>query len=244
MVEKKERTKTEKTDFGISIDEMTEAGVYFGHRVSRCHPKMKPYILGVKGSDHINIIDLDKTKEFFVKALEFVKGLTQEGKILLFVGTKVPTRKLIQETAEECGLPYVVNRWIGGTITNFSIIKERINYFKELEDKRAKGELEKYTKKERLEFDRKLARLDEKFRGIKNLEKLPDALFVVDMRQDSLAIKEAKKKGIPVAAIADTNVDPTLADYPIPGNDDALSSVRYILGKVKEVIKNTKSKTK
>ena len=241
MAEKKE-TKTKKMDFGINVDEMNKAGVYFGHRVSRCHPKMKPFILGVKGSDHINIIDLEKTNEFFIKALEYIKELSQSGKVLLFVGTKIPSRKLVQETAQECGLPYVIHRWIGGTITNFKIIRQRIDYFKDLEKKKKSGELAKYTKKEQLEFDREIARLEEKFGGIKEMSKLPDAIFVIDMRKDSLVIREARRKGIPVVAVADTNVDPTLADYPIPANDDAISSVKYILEKVKEVILDNKAK--
>jgi len=241
MAEEKKKT-TKKSDFGINVEEMTKAGVYFGHRVSKCHPKMKPYIVGVKGSDHINIIDLEKTKEFLIKALEYIKELSGEGKVLLLVGTKIPTRKLVEEVAKECGLFYVVQRWIGGTITNFKIIRERIDYFKELERKKSQGELEKYTKKERLEIDRELTRLEQKFGGIKDLTKLPDTIFVLDMKQDALAIREARRKGILVIAIADTNVDPSLADYPIPANDDAISSVKYILEKVKEVILENKPK--
>ncbi len=241
MIEAKKKI-IKKSGFGIDIEEMTKAGVYFGHRVSKCHPKMKPYVLGVKGSDHINVIDLEKTKEFFIKALDYIKGLIQEDKVILFVGTKIPTRKLIQETAKECGLPYVVERWIGGTITNFQIIRERIDYFKDLEKKKVSGELEKYTKKERLEFDREIERLNKKFGGIKEMEKLPDVLFVLDMKKDSLAVREASKKGIPIIAIADTNVDPTLVEYSIPANDDAISSVRYILDKVKKVILDNSSK--
>jgi len=237
-----EKKITKKSDFGIDIDEMTKAGVYFGHRVSKCHPKMKPYIIGVKGSDHINIIDMEETKKFLIKALEFIKGLVEDGKIILLVGTKVPTRKLVEEVARECDLFYVSQRWIGGTVTNFKIIRERIDYFKDLEKKKSEGELEKYTKKERLEIDRDLARLEKKFGGIKDLTKLPDAIFVLDMQQDALAIKEARKKNILVIAIADTNADPNLADYIIPANDDAISSVKYILEKVKEVIVKNKPK--
>ncbi len=238
--EKKEKTK--KDDFGIDVDEMTKAGVYFGHRISKCQPKMKPFILGVKGSEHISIIDLEKTKELLIKALEEIKRLTQDKKILLLVGTKLPTRKLVEELAKECELPYVSQRWIGGTLTNFKIIRKRIDYFQDLEAKKAKGELDKHTKKERLEIDRELARLDQKFGGIKNLKGLPDVVFVMDMRKDGLAVKEARAKGIRVIALADTNVDPSLVDYPIPANDDAISSVKYILEKVKQVILNNKKK--
>jgi small subunit ribosomal protein S2 len=241
MVETKKKT-TKKSDFGIDVEEMTKAGVYFGHRVSRCHPKMKPYILGVKGSDHINIIDLEKTKEFLAKALEHIKELVQKEKVLLLVGTKLPTRNLVKQIAEDCDLFYVNQRWIGGTLTNFKIIRERIDYFIELESKKEKKELDKYTKKERLEFDRELSRLEQKFGGIKKMKGLPDALLVLDMRQDALAIKEAKRKGIPIIAVTDTNVDPTLVDYFIPANDDAISSVKYILDKVEKVIKDNKPK--
>jgi len=229
-----------KKDFGIKVEEMNKAGVYFGHRISKCHPKMKPFVLGVKGSDHINIIDLEKTKEFFTKTLEVLGEMIKEGKTVLFVGTKLPVRKIVEETAKETKMPYVINRWLGGTITNFSIMKKRIEYFKDLEKKKKTGELEKYTKKERIEFDRELARLEQKFGGIKDMEKLPDVLFVMDMIKDELAIKEAKQKGIPVLAIADTEADPTKVDYFIPANDDAISSVSYILEKVKQVVLDNK----
>jgi small subunit ribosomal protein S2 len=241
MIEK-ETAKSKKTDYGISVDEMAEAGVYFGHRISKCHPKMKPYILGVKGSDHINIMDLEQTKLFLVKALDFVAELTKEGKTILLVGTKIPIKKLVRETAEACDLPYVVQRWIGGALTNFKIIRKRIDHFKDLEKKKESGELEKYTKKERLEFDKEINKLSVKFGGIKDMEKLPDALIVLDMCKDELAIKEAKMKEIKIIAIADTNVDPTKVDYPIPANDDAITSVKYILEKFKSVILENKPK--
>jgi len=229
-----------KKDYGISVEEMNKAGVNFGHRISKCHPNMRPFVVGVKGSDHINMIDLEKTKDYFTKTLEVLEDFIKHGKIILFVGTKLPVRKIVQETALECKMPYVVNRWLGGTITNFEIMKKRIEHFKDLEEKKKSGELEKYTKKEQLEFDRELNRLEEKFGGIKDIEKLPDALFVIDMKKDELAIKEAKKKGISVLAIADTEVNPERADYFIPANDDAISSVSYILEKVKKVILDSK----
>ncbi|MCX6737853.1 MAG: 30S ribosomal protein S2 [Candidatus Parcubacteria bacterium] len=203
---------------------------------------MKPYILGVKGSDHINIMDLEQTKLFLIKALDFVAELTKEGKTILLVGTKIPIKKLVRETAEACDLPYVVQRWIGGALTNFKIIRKRIDHFKDLEKKKESGELEKYTKKERLEFDKEINKLSVKFGGIKDMEKLPDALIVLDMCKDELAIKEAKMKEIKIIAIADTNVDPTKVDYPIPANDDAITSVKYILEKFKSVILENKPK--
>ncbi len=233
-------TILKKKDFGIKIAEMNKAGVNFGHRISKSHPKMKPFVVGVKGSDHINMIDLEKTKEYFIEMLSFLEGFIKEGKTILFVGTKLPVRKLVEETAKECEMPYVINRWLGGTLTNFPIMKNRLDHFKELEEKKKTGELEKYTKKERLEFDRELDRLDLKFGGIKYINKLPDSLFVIDMRKNELAIKEAKAMGIPVLAIADTEVDPEKVDHFIPANDDAISSVKYILEKVKEVILKNK----
>ena len=236
MVKKKEN------DFGIDIEEMEKAGVHFGHRTSRCHPKMEPYLAGIRNTIHI--IDLDKTKEKLEQALKFIQELISENKILLIVGTKIQVKELVKDLAKEFGLFYVIERWLGGALTNFSIIKERLDYFNDLEKKKEKGELEKYTKKERADFDKEIKNLEIKFGGIKNLEKLPDAIFVMDIRKDDLAVKEAKMKGIKTIGLCDTNVNPTLVDYPIPGNDDAISSVKYILEKVRQAIKNSKPKTK
>jgi len=234
-----EEKQNKKDEFNLDPKEMVGAGLHFGHRTSRIHPKMKPYIFGVRNTVHI--IDLEKTAEKFKEALQFIKKLISEKKVLLFVGTKIQIRKLVKDVAEACDLPYITERWLGGTLTNFKTIKKRIEYFKEMEEKKKKGEFEKYTKKERAKIDQELKNLELKFGGIKNLEKLPDAVFILDMKNDSLAVKEARKKGLTVIAVADTNVDPTLADYPIPANDDAISSVEYILEKVKETI--LKSKT-
>lgn len=229
---------TKETDFKLDIEEMAEAGLHFGHRVSRVHPKMEPYLYGVRNTVHI--IDLEKTKEKFEEALKFIQELISEGKVLLIVGTKIQFKEMVKEIARDCNLPYVNERWLGGTFTNFATIKKRIEYFKDLEKKKEEGELEKYTKKERAKIDKELKDLEMKFGGIKNLETLPDAILVLDMKKDALAVKEAKRKGIKVIGIADSNVDPTLADYPIPANDDAISSVKYILEKIKEVILKSK----
>jgi len=229
---------TKQNNFNLNIDEMMKAGLHFGHRTSRVHPKMEPYLQGVRNTVHI--INLEKTKEKLAEALKFIQELISEGKVLLLVGTKVQVKNLVKETAIECGLPYVSERWLGGTFTNFGIIKKRIEYFKNLEKQKESGELEKYTKKERAKINQELEKLEAKFGGIKNLEKLPDAIFVLDMKEDYLATKEAREMGVKVIGISDTNVDPTLADFPIPANDDAISSVKYILDKVKEVIKKAK----
>lgn len=228
-----------ENDFQIKIEEMVEAGLHFGHKTSKLHPKMRPYIFGVRNT--VSIIDLEKTKEKLKEALEFIQKLILENKILLFVGTKVSIKELVKNVAQEVNLPYVNERWLGGTFTNFQTIKKRLEYFKELEKKKAEGELEKYTKKERAKFEEELKKLEKKFGGIKNLEKLPDAIFVIDMVKDYLAVKEAREKGIKIVAVCDTNADPTLVDYPIPANDDAISSVKYILEKVKEVIIKAKT---
>ncbi len=227
-----------KMDLKLDLQEMARAGLHFGHRISRVHPKMKPYLEGTRNTVHI--ISLEKTAEKFKEALDFIQEIILQGKILLLVGTKIQIKDLVKETASAANLHYVNERWLGGTITNFEVIKKRINYFKDLERKKTEGELDKYTKKEKAKFEKEIRDLQIKFGGIKNLEKLPDVIFVCDMKKDALAVKEARMKGIKVIGISDTNVDPTLADYPIPANDDAVSSVKYILEKVAEVIKNTK----
>jgi small subunit ribosomal protein S2 len=236
--EKQEEKEKQGGSFAINIEEMAQAGLHFGHRTSRTHPKMIPYLQGVRNTVHL--IDLEKTAEKLREALEFIRSLAAQKKILLLVGTKIQVKNLVKETAKECGLPFVSERWIGGTFTNFGTISKRIAYFKDLEQKKLKGDLAKYTKKERMGFDQELRELEIKFGGIKELERLPDAVFICSMEEDYLAVKEARMKGIPVIGICDTNTDPSLADYPIPANDDAISSVKYILEKVKEAIKSAK----
>jgi len=232
--------KEKEIDFKINIEEMARAGLHFGHRTSKCHPKMKPFLAGVKNTIHI--IDLEKTAQKLKEALKLIQELILKNKILLIVGTKIQIKNLVKEVATELSLPYVNERWLGGTFTNFEVIKKRIDYFKDLEKKRAEGGFEKYTKKERAKIDQELKDLEIKFGGLKNLERLPDAIFVLDMKKDETAIREAKRKGIKIIGIAHTNVDPTLADYPIPASDDAISSVKYILEKVKEVILKAKQR--
>lgn len=222
----------------IGIEEMTEAGVNFGHKASRLHPKMKPYIIGVK--NNIHIIDLEKTAKELEKALKFIERLVSEGKTILFVGTKIQIRGQIKIIADECSLPYVAERWLGGTFTNFETISKRVEYFKSLEAKRASGEFEKYTKKERMKIDKELKILKTKFEGIRNMTKLPEAVIVFGVDKDIACIREAKIKGIKIIALCDTNINPDIVDYFIPANDDALSSVQYILEKMKETILNAK----
>jgi small subunit ribosomal protein S2 len=234
--------KTARQKLNVDVEEMAKAGLHLGHKSSKIHPQMAPFLYGVRNGVHI--IDLEKTKEKFVEALEFIKNLISEDKILLIIGTKIQVKDLVESVARDCDLPYVNVRWLGGTFTNFEVVKKRLEHFKDLENKKTKGELDKYTKKERALFDKELKDLEMKFGGIKNLERLPDAIFIIDIKKDALAVKEARQKGMKIIGISDTNVDPNLADYPIPANDDAISSVKYILEKVKETILNTKTQTK
>ncbi|MBI3631781.1 MAG: 30S ribosomal protein S2 [Candidatus Staskawiczbacteria bacterium] len=231
--------KATKEKVKIDVNEMLFCGLGVGHTVSRLHPKMKMYVSGIK--NNANVIDLEKTAKSFDTALKFISNLVDDNKKIVFVGTKIQVKELVKQAAENCEVPYVTERWLGGTFTNFETISKRIDYFKSMESKKASGELEKYTKKERLKIDKQLESLRVKFEGIKNMSKLPDAVFISDLKKDIICAREAKRKGIFIVAITDTNVDPTIADYPIPANDDAISSVKYILEKVSETVKNAKS---
>ncbi|MFA5878206.1 MAG: 30S ribosomal protein S2 [Candidatus Staskawiczbacteria bacterium] len=230
-----------KKEIDLNIAEMTQAVLHSGHRVSKLHPKMKPFISGVKNTVHL--IDLEKTVEKFSEALTYIKELISAEKNLLIVGTKTPIKNMVKEMAMEVNLPYVNERWLGGTFTNFDTISKRVTHFKQLEKEKAVGGLEKYTKKEKMKIDKEIESLRIKFEGIKDMTKLPEAVFILDMRKDGIAAREAKRKGIKIIAICDTNIDPGLADYPIPANDDAISSVKYILAKTKEAVLSAKSKS-
>lgn len=224
----------------ISLKELLEAGCHFGHQSSRWHPKMKPYIFTAR--DGIHVFDLAKTKEGLEAAMEYVKELKKEGKIIIFVGTKRQAKSVIEKVAKEVGMPYVSQRWLGGTITNWEEIKKRITRLKDLKEKREKGEFKKFTKKERILIDREIARLERLFGGIVDLEDLPEAIFVVDTKREIAAVREANKRDIKVVALVDTNSDPDLIDYVIPGNDDAAKSIELIVRKIGEAAGKKKSK--
>lgn len=226
----------------LSLEQMLKSGVHFGHKKSRWNPKMKPYIFSEK--NHIYIIDLEKTLALLEKALEFVRHIAANGGKIIFVGTKPQARQVIEECARMAGMPFVNNRWLGGTFTNYKEVKKRIKYLNDQEEKMAKGELQKYTKYERLRFKKEMDRMNEKMGGIKKMDSLPQAIFVADAKENDLAVKEAKKMKIPVVGIVDTNTDPDPIDYPIPANDDALSSLRYIVGLVAKALKETKREPK
>ena len=218
-----------------SLEEMLKAGVHFGHRSSKWNAKMKEYIHTTRNKVHI--IDLEKTEKKLKNALEFINEIKEKKGMIIFVGTKVAAKDITKQTAEEVKMPYVIERWIGGTLTNFKVISKRLEHIRDLESKEKEGELKKYTKKEQHEFNVEIQKLNRYFGGIKEITKLPDALFVIDASKEKLAIKEAKMKNIPVVGLCDTNSDPTTVDYPIPVNDDAISSLKLILGAVVKVLK-------
>jgi small subunit ribosomal protein S2 len=213
----------------VSMKELLEAGVHFGHQTRRWNPKMKPYIFGKRNG--IYIIDLQKTVKLFEQVVEFVQQLAADGKRILFVGTKRQAQEAIAEEASRCGEFYITNRWLGGTLTNFVTLRTSIERLKEIEQ-RLGDEASPLTKKERLRLDRERDRMIKNLEGIRDMEGLPDALFVVDPKKESIAIAEANKLGIPVIAIVDTNCDPELIDYIIPGNDDAIRAIRLFASRV------------
>jgi len=213
--------------FEISLEEMMKAGVHFGHQKARRNPKMDEYIFTTRKG--INIIDLQKTQEKIKEALDFIQAVKKSGKNILFVGTKIQAKDLVRELAQATGMPFVSERWLGGTFTNFKVIRGRTRYLVDGEGMLARGEFKKYTKFEQMKKIEELEKMEKRMGGIKNMSDLPGAVFAVSIKEDNLAITEARKMGIPVIAIADTNVDPSVVDFPIPANDDAISSLKLIL---------------
>lgn len=208
----------------ITMRQMLEAGVHFGHQTRYWNPKMAPYIFGARGKIHI--INLEKTVPLFNDAMNFISGVAQKRGIVLFVGTKRSARDVVKEEAERCGMPYMTQRWLGGTLTNFATVKKSVARLKELEAAETDGTFAKLVKHEVMALRREREKLQASLGGIKDMQRLPDALFVIDIGHEDIAVKEAKKLGIPVVAVVDTNYDPTLVDYPIPGNDDAIRAVQ------------------
>ncbi len=216
----------------INMKQLLEAGVHFGHQTRRWNPKMKPYIFGARNGIHI--IDLQKTVRLFRTSYDFVAKIVSEGYSVLFVGTKKQAHDAIVEESERCGMFFMVNRWLGGTLTNFQTIQKSINRLKELEAMKNDGTINRYTKKEALKMEKELEKLEKNLGGIKNMDELPGAVFVVDPKREKIAINEARKLGIPVVAIADSNCDPEEIDFIIPGNDDAIRAIRLICSKIAE----------
>ena len=233
MPEKKKEDK-----FRVGLKELLEAGCHFGHQTRRWNPKMKPFIYTTRNGVHI--FDLAITSQKLAEACEFVRDLVAKGGKICFVGTKRQAVAIVKEEAEKCGMPYVVERWLGGTITNWQQIKKSIDKLVEMREKREKGEYKKYTKKENILINREINRLERFFGGLVGLKKVPEAIFVVDVVRESTAVKEARLRGVPVVAIVDTNGDPDLVDWVIPANDDAVRSIKLIVSKIAEAVEEGK----
>lgn len=223
-----------------SVEEMLEAGVHFGHPVSKWHPKAASYIYGAKNGVHI--INLLKTEESLKKVLEVVSEVVSKGDEILFVGTKKQAKDLIKNAALKCGMPYVTERWLGGTFTNFGTLLKSIKKLNKLELEKQTGEFSKYTKKEVIVLNRLIEKLNKNLGGIKNIKKIPALVFVVDLKSQDTTIKEARNKSIPIIGICDTNVDPNLVNYQIPGNDDAIKSVDMIANLIADAVNEGKKK--
>jgi small subunit ribosomal protein S2 len=220
----------------VTMKELLEAGVHFGHQVRRWNPKMKEYIFGERNG--IYIIDLQKTQRMFREAIAFVTNLIAEdkGKTVLFVGTKRQAQDAIREESEKCGQYFVNQRWLGGLLTNFQTVQKSIKRLKDLESMQTDGRYEKLTKKERIKLDRERESLNKNLSGIKGMSRLPDAIFIIDVKKEEIAVAEANRLGIPIVAVVDTNCSPEGIDYVIPGNDDALRAVRLFASRIADAI--------
>jgi small subunit ribosomal protein S2 len=218
----------------ITMKELLEAGVHFGHQTKRWNPKMKEYIFGERNG--IYIIDLQKTLKMFKEASKFVQDNAAEGRTILFVGTKRQAQEAIAEEATRCGMFYINQRWLGGLLTNWVTVQKSVKRLKELDEMATDGRYELLPKKEVVKLERERKHLQANLAGIKNLNRLPDALFVIDSNKEQIAVKEARKLGIPVVAVVDTNCDPSEVDYIIPGNDDALRAIRLFASKISDSV--------
>ena len=214
----------------LSMRDLLEAGVHFGHQTGRWNPKMAPFIYGARNGVHI--LDLAQTVERLREATEFVRDTTSQGQQVLFVGTKRQAQDVIRNEADRAAMPHVVTRWLGGTLTNFTTIRARVDFMIELERREEMGQLELLPKKEALRLRDKLTRLHRYLRGLRDMTQLPGAIFVVDVPREHIAVAEARRLNIPIVAVCDTNSDPRLIDYPIPSNDDAIRAVRLLAGQI------------
>ncbi len=214
----------------VTIKQLLEAGAHFGHQTSRWHPRMKKYIFTKRNGIHI--IDLEQTVSMLDRACNFIRQVAAAGGSILFVGTKKQAQETVEEEAKRCHMYYVNQRWLGGTLTNFATIQKRIDYLVRLEDQKERGELSRLPKNEALKLEKEIIRLNRLIGGFKEMTSLPAALFIIDITKERAALAEAKRIGIPVVAIADTNCDPTDIDYPIPTNDDAIKAIRLISSRI------------
>lgn len=231
-------TQTKENSSEISpavINEMVKKGVYIGKVKSKSHPKMKNFVFGTR--HNLQIINLEKTVKKLSEAVEFVKNIAKNKGTIIFVATKMPSKMIIKDAAMKCGMPYVEERWLGGTLTNINTILKRIEHYLDLEKRKASGDLAaKYTKKEQLQFEKELEGLAGNFEGLRSLKKLPDAIFVVDAAAHDWAVHEANIMNVPVIAIVNTDADPSKITHPIPANSDSLDSVKFVLEKITEAI--------
>jgi small subunit ribosomal protein S2 len=218
----------------ISMKSLLEAGVHFGHRTRRWHPKMRTFIFTERNGIHI--IDLQQTMRQVNTAYQVVRDTVRNGGLVLFVGTKKQAQDTIKQEAERCGMPYVTERWLGGTLTNFRTIRQRVDFMTDLERRRERGELERLPKKEALKLNAELVRLNIRLGGLRVMPHLPDVLFIVDVQRESLAVTEANKLNIPIVAMVDTNCDPDPINYPIPSNDDAIRAIKLMAGKMADAV--------
>lgn len=218
----------------ISLKEMAKHAVHFGHPTHKWNPKMKPYLYGKRHGIHI--FDLKKTAENLLRSLDFLANAARAKKTILFVGTKQQSHLLLQDIHKETKMPIVTDKWIPGLLTNFKTIKKRIDYFKDLKEQDKTGGFDKYTKKEQTKLRKKIQDLSVSLSGVEGMDSVPDVLFVVDIVRDHIAVEEARRLNIPVVAIVDSNADPDKVDFSIPANDDAIKSIQYILGFVKEAL--------
>ena len=219
---------------------MLVAGVHFGHQIQRWNPRMKPYVYTTHGGIHI--INLQKTLECAKKALEFTEEVTAQGGRFIFVGTKKQATHLIKEAAQEVAQFFVCKRWLGGTLTNFQTIKVSIDRMKKVDQMKERGDLDHYSKKEKIQLEKEYERLNQYLEGIREMKQLPAALFVVDINKEHIAVAEARRLGIPVVALVDTNCDPKQVDYPVPGNDDATRSIEFFINLIKDACKKGQKK--
>lgn len=223
-----------------TVLELLQAGVHFGHQKGRWHPKMKEYIFTERGGIHI--IDLEKTLVKLEEATKFLQNIAQNGGVVLFVGTKKQAQKMIKKYADESGMPYIIERWIGGLFTNFSNVGKLIKKYRKLKEESESGALAKYTKKEQVDFNKEIERLAKFVGGLGDMRKIPEAVFILDAKKEKTAIVEARKKGVPVVGFCDSNINPELFDYPIPANDDAVKSIDLILGLMSKAVLEGKAK--
>jgi small subunit ribosomal protein S2 len=218
----------------VTLKDLLEAGVHFGHQTRRWNPKMKQFIFGERAG--IYIVDLQKTHKHFVEALKFVEALAAQGKTLLFVGTKRQAQSVVVEEAQRCGMPYITERWLGGTLTNFVTVRKSIDRIRELEMLAADPRQDRFTKKEMGRFAKERTNLERNLAGIRSMKTLPDAVFVIDTRREAIAVREARKLRVPVIGVVDTNCDPDEVDFVIPGNDDALRAIRLFAGRIADAV--------